>query len=291
MKLIKRLFGGKHKSQSQSASSSGGSMGVPIRPKQQPETKSAHRKRTGMNFKSWKPNRSAGYLLAAVLLIAGSVYGAIYLAGNATVQRVSVSGAMMTDAEAIILASQIESGIPADSVHALRVIEEVEKLPYIRSAEVHISTLGNLHIAVQERKPVGILVQGDAMMLIDAEGIKMQIPSHYVPDLPLIYGFNVNPAADTLNSDSFKKTAAFLTALKQREVAMLTLSEVGWHGEDGVIALSRENGVRLVFGEDEFTSRLKKWEEFYRQVVPQRGMAAFTRLDFRFRDQIVARES
>ncbi len=287
MKLIKRMFGGGEKP----SPSTNGSMGVPIRQKQQAETKSAYRKRAGVNFSSWVPNRSAGYLLAALLLIGGSVFGAMYLTGNASIQKISVSGNMMTDKEAILSASQIEPGIPADSVRALSVIEEVEQLPYVRSAEVHVSTLGNMHIAVQEREPVGILVQGDAMALVDAYGIKMRIPSHYTPDLPLIYGFNVNPIADTLSSESFKKTATFLTALKHREVAMLTLSEVGWHSEEGVIALSRENGVRLVFGDDDFASRLYKWEEFYRKVVPQRGMAAFTSLDFRFRDQIVARES
>lgn len=287
MKLIKRMFGGSEKP----PPNSNGSMGVPVRPKQQAETKSAQKKRVGMKFSSWKPGRSAGYLLAALLLIAGSVYGTIYLAGNASIQRIAVSGNMMTDKDDILGASQIELGIPADSVRALTVIEEVEQLPYIRSAEVHVSTLGTMHIAVREREPVGILVQGDAMAMVDADGIKMQIPSHYYPDLPLIYGFNVNPIADTLSTDSFKKTAAFLTALQQREVAMLTLSEVGWHSEEGVIALSRENGVRLVFGDDDYLYRLNKWEEFYRKVVPQRGMAAFTSLDFRFRDQIVARES
>jgi len=286
MKLLRRLTGKKETQETT------GGMGVPLKKKQSPANKAAEgKKKLRFKMPGIMPGRSLGYLLAALLLIGVSVYGANYLTGNATIQQITVSGNMLTDSKAIILVAHTEPGTPADSVRALELIERVEAMPYVRRAEVYISRLGRMQILVSERQPIGILVKGNAMTMVDADGIKMAIPDHHFPNVPLLYGFDPNAQIDTLQSNKFNKVAAFLQQLEKKDIAMLTISEVGWHAEEGIFALSRENGVRLVFGDDDFTTRLGKWEEFYRQVVPQKGMAGFLSLDFRFNNQIVARET
>ncbi len=235
--------------------------------------------------------RVALYIFLGIMIFGGVWAGALYMAKNTTIGEVTVRGYHYTDLNDIIETAAIDTGTHADSVNINQVLDRVESLPYIQRASVYISPLGRLELNVTERNPVAILTQGDALALVDRYGIKMPVPESNFPDLPLLFGFNVNPAGDTLRSESFRQAADFLWEVRNRKISGITISEVGWHPEDGVFALSSENGVRLIFGNEDFERRLDYWEEFYRQIVPVRGIHTFTRLDFRFRNQIVARET
>ncbi len=269
-------------------STPGGNMGEPLRKPDSVSGSKKNRRRKAIQIPM--PNRSVAYLVAALLLVSGSVYAAHYLMADTKINDIVITGMNYSSEEDIRAAAGVLPDTPADSVRAIQVIESIEAMPYVREAGVVISALGTMRIHLTERKPIAVLAQGDALVMVDADGIKMELPDGYYPDVPLLYGFDVHPAGDTLNSAAFKQTAGFLKALERSKVASLTVSEVGWHEEDGIFALSRENGVRLVFGKYNFADRLENWEEFYRQVVPQKGMTAFTSLDFRFEGQVVAHE-
>ena len=49
-----------------------------------------------------------------------------------------------------------------------------------------------------------------------------------------------------------------------------TLSEVAFNPIEGVVALSHENGVKLLFRTESFTNKLANWELFYTQVIRKR---------------------
>ncbi|MCH8567865.1 MAG: cell division protein FtsQ/DivIB [Balneolales bacterium] len=229
------------------------------------------------------------YAIILILLVSSLVALSYFLKGNVAISSVEVQGVFFTPVADVIEASGIFAGIPADSVHALRAMENVEKLPYVSRAELLLSTFGSATIKVKERRPAAILVQGDALAMVDLHGIKMKLPAGYMPDVPLLYGFNVHPLADTLKSEAFGQIADFLTELNKSPLGSVTISELGWHAEDGVFALSREQAVRLVFGKEDYTDRIRKWEAFYQQIIPAKGIREFTRIDLRFHNQIVTR--
>jgi hypothetical protein len=258
--------------------------GIPRKPANKPKKK--------RDFKvNWKLGRSWLYFFAVVAIIAGSLVIGLKISGNTIIRDVVVNGHNLADAEVVLSTANIPIGIAADSLKMIEIIDRVEALPYVQSARIQVSPTGRMQINLTERIPLAILMQGDAMALVDKFGVKMPVPANMLPDVPLVYGFNINPMNQVISSESFRQVADFIATASKNRVVNLSLSEIGWHPEEGVIALTREHGVRLVFGKDSFENKLKNWQEFYRTVIPAKGMSTFTSLDFRFKNQIVAVES
>jgi hypothetical protein len=69
-----------------------------------------------------------------------------------------------------------------------------------------------------------------------------------------------------------------------------TISEVVFDETDGVVALSHENGVKLLFGRNNFEHKLENWKAFYAQVVKTKGIQSVQQVDLRFTNQVVTRE-
>ncbi len=232
------------------------------------------------------------YLGIALFLIALSVGIGYYVASSVIIKEVSILGLEMTDENELreFLHDSV-IGIHSDSLAISQLRYEINSRSYVQDSRVFISPTGRMAVEVTERKPIALLIQGDRMVLVDDEGVKMPLPSSPVPDLPLLFGFNALPLTDTLQTEAFKATANFLNTLHNHPIASLTISEVGWHAEHGVIALSREQDVQLIFGDDNFEDRIDYWSGFYQEVVPRKGLASYRSLDFRYRGQIIAKNS
>jgi cell division septal protein FtsQ len=230
------------------------------------------------------------YSLLTLILLFASIWAGKGIQQSWIIEHIEISGAELTDGPELLEAAGLREGMPKDSLAGLKVLERVEALPNVISARLYHPQRGHVHLSITERKPIAILVQDNEMSLVDKEGVIMQLPRDQHPDLPLLYGFDVRTPGDTLQAEAFGEVSFFLQELARTSVAGPTISELGWHRDDGVFALSHEHGVKLVFGREEFGIRLRKWEAFYQKVAPQRGMDAFLSLDFRFRDQVVARE-
>lgn len=70
----------------------------------------------------------------------------------------------------------------------------------------------------------------------------------------------------------------------------MTISEVAYNKEEGVVALSQENGVKLLFGSNDFRIKLENWEAFYTEVIRVKGIQTMQQVDLRFTNQVVTRE-
>ena len=70
----------------------------------------------------------------------------------------------------------------------------------------------------------------------------------------------------------------------------VTISEVIYDEYEGVIAMSHENGVKLLFGTDDYDQKFKNWEVFYSEVIAYKGIQAMQQIDLRFTDQVITRE-
>ena len=126
---------------------------------------------------------------------------------------------------------------------------------------------------------------------VDQDGVILPILPKKIANLPLVYGFNITTAKDTLRSESFKQVRNFLVEAQKHEFAWATLSEVAYDREEGVIALSHENGVKILFGTQDFNQKLANWELFYTEIIREKGIAQVAQVDLRFNDQIITRES
>lgn len=227
--------------------------------------------------------------LGIVLLIISVITGVMYTSGG-TVKSVEVSELVFTQADDVIQAARIELGTDIDSVGYLAAIARVEKLPYVKRASMRLSPNGQLSIRIEERQPIARLVSEGAQAMVDIDGAMMPVIAGVDVDVPVLHGFRVQ-RGDTLKSAAFGITRDFLLSAASSKLAGITLDEFTYDPREGVVARSTESRVKVLFGKEGFEERLRYWDAFYGQVVPQKGIATFTWVDLRYRGQIITKES
>lgn len=205
-----------------------------------------------------------------------------------TIKKVTVNDHYFTEEADIVARSGISIGADADSINPVDVIRAVEKLPYVRQAELVSLPPSTYLIRVEERRPIGLIKRSDMIRYVDKDGVLLPLVAGKALEVPLLYGLPVPSTADTLKSDAFKAMGAFLEALDRYDMAKITISDVAWEDNTGIVAATGDYGTRLIFGLDGYESKLRTWQAFYAQVVPKAGLDAFARIDFRYEGQVVS---
>lgn len=247
-----------------------------------------------MSKKATDTNAQKGKLLpwfTAILMMLGiAVLAAMYWNRNVTINEVEVTGTYFNTTEEILNAANVPLGIKPDSLDLDSLIARVEALNYVKSVMPYVEPSGDLELAISERTPIAVLIQGSNRMYVDEEGVQLPILEGKALDLPLVYGFKVTAGMDTLKSNEFKQIRDFLVGARINEFGWATISEVAYSAEEGVVALSHENGVKLLFGTNNFETKLRNWEAFYVDVIRTKGIQAMQQVDLRFKNQVVTRE-
>ena len=229
--------------------------------------------------------------ITVVAMITGlAVVAAIYWNKNLKVQDVIISGTYFTEKDEVRKLAEYTKGISPDSLDLQKLTAEIERLNYIKTVSPYVEPSGKLRLQVSEREPLALLINGSDRMYVDETGVKLQILSGKTRNLPLLYGFDAESLSDTLKSYAFTQVRDFLLEAKRNEFGWNTISEVAFDQHDGVVALSFENGVKLLFGKGEFHEKLQNWEAFYAQIIRTKGISKVQQVDLRFKDQVVTHE-
>lgn len=230
-------------------------------------------------------------LLFIVVILIASVMIGRFFTSTSLVSEIRVSGNYFTEMDDIIRSAAITPGIHVDSLNYLQILDQIEALPYIIQAHVDVRPSGRIHIRVHEREPILLLIANEDRYYVDAQGIRLpRIPGKVV-DVPIYYDLGYDKDNEQLHSKAFLQIRDFIMVARTNPLVHSTLSELAWTPHEGVIALSDENTVRLVFGHGDFNRGVAHWAQFYIQLAPERGMSAFRRIDFRYEGQIVAVEA
>jgi cell division septal protein FtsQ len=239
------------------------------------------------------PSRGFRLRYLVLVLIAGAaitVWG-WYSSRMTDINRVQVSQNYFTDESTIISQAAIASGTPADSLNYIAIIRQVERLPYVREAELVPIPPSTILIRVVERRPIGLIKQGNLVRYVDRDGVVLPVVDGKAVEVPLLYGLSLPVGRDTLTSPAFRAMGQFLEMLDRNDMAKITISDVAWEPGTGIVAATGDYGTRLIFGTDDYETKLRSWQAFYAQVVPKAGLEPFTRIDFRYRGQIVTERS
>lgn len=240
--------------------------------------------------KSQNSKNAWPWIAGAVFVLGLAVMAGLYWSSTMKVQRVQFEGNYFVSVEDLQLVD-VPTGVNPDSMNFGEIRNRFEKLPYVKQADISIEPNGNMNISITERQPVALLVDNKKKIYVDNAGIKLPIVSGKTVDVPILYGFNATPMQDTLQSDSFKTVSNFLTAVHNNDVANATISEIAWSSSnEGIVALTNQNGVKLIFGKGGFDTRLRNWEAFYGKVIKQKGIKKMRSVDLRFEGQIVTHE-
>ncbi|MCC5941761.1 MAG: cell division protein FtsQ/DivIB [Balneolaceae bacterium] len=245
--------------------------------------KKSHRKQKNSRRK-WS---SLIWLVLSIALVGGGVYAGIYLEKNTVIQEVRFQGNSFTDDSTLTAAIESPVGVLADSVHFSGLVESLKSVPYVKDVSMNMNIRGTLTFTVEERDPIAMLIDGNQRTYVGEGGVILPVIPGKIRNVPLLYGFSVTSARDTLSSDEFKQVEEFLTEAKSNEISWVTISEVAWNEREGVIALTYENGVKLIFGRDNFREKVRNWEAFYTNIVTGKGIQTFRSVDLRFEGQVV----
>tara|TARA_R100000541_G_scaffold43399_1_gene50660 strand:- start:1630 stop:2376 length:747 start_codon:yes stop_codon:yes gene_type:complete len=237
-----------------------------------------------------KKSKLLPWATAIMLIVGVAVLAAIYWNRNVTVDELTFSGNVITETEILTEAANVEFGVHPDSLDLSAIVEGIERVDYVKSATPYIEPNGELNIQIKERNPIALLIKDGNRVYVDAEGVKLPIFEGKTFNLPLVYGFNASTNSDTLKSEAFKQISTFLTEARQNKFGWITISEVAYNKEEGVVALSQENGVKLLFGSNDFRIKLENWEAFYTEVIRVKGIQTMQQVDLRFTNQVVTRE-
>ncbi|PAU94503.1 hypothetical protein CK503_06820 [Aliifodinibius salipaludis] len=231
------------------------------------------------------------WIAGAVLVLGLAVMAGLYWNSTMKVERVQFEGNHFVSADDLQLV-EVPTGMNPDSMNFGDIRNRFEELPYVKQADISVEPNGTMNVIITERQPVALLVDNKKKIYVDSEGIKLPIAPGKTVDVPILYGFSATPMQDTLQSKAFKTVSDFLTAVRSNDVADATISEIAWSSSDeGIVALTNQNGVKLIFGKGNFNNRLRNWEAFYGEVIKQKGIEKMRSVDLRFEGQVVTREN
>lgn len=117
------------------------------------------------------PRRSrAPWLWLAVFAVMSGGW-AVWFSGLFAVRGVTVVGSDARPAREVVAAAQVPMGRPLARIDTGAVRRRVAALPGVASVRVVRAWPSTVRIAVTERQPVAVVSQGDALWLIDGDGM------------------------------------------------------------------------------------------------------------------------
>src|SRR6516165_715993 len=152
-----------------------------------------------------------GLWIAVPVLISGGVYGAVRLSRSPlgqsllqsaadrmiqgtgmlglTVADITVEGRETTDRETILAALGVELGTPILATNPTRAKEQLEALPWVRTAVIERRLPDTLYVRLVERKPLALWQRGGKLDLIDREGAVIPVARlDRFAKLPMVVG-------------------------------------------------------------------------------------------------------
>ena len=241
-----------------------------------------------------------GLWIAVPVLISGGVYGGVRLSRSPlgqsllqsaadgiiqgtgllglTVADITVEGRETTDRETILEALGVGLGTPILAANPTRAKEQLEALPWVRTAVIERRLPDTLYVRLVERKPLALWQHGGKLDLIDREGAVIPVARlDRFAKLPMVVGEGAaSHAAELL------EMLASEPDLAARVTAAIRVGDRRWN-------LRIDNTIDALLPPDETASA---WSQLARL---ERSSAILKRevltIDLRLPDRLVLRVS
>jgi len=230
--------------------------------------------------------------LGAALTIAGAVAGgAVWLLTTPylAVHSVRVEGAARVPVEDILAEADIPLGTNILRLDPAGVRARLEALPQIRRAEVIRELPDRVTILVEERRPFTLVHAGRLHWLDDEARLLGEEREAVAPAVPIISGLSEEELDSMRSAPGPKALAAIALVralLRGGSSLAAEISEIDMSGREGPVLYTLD-GLEVRIGTEQWDERLARLDGVLAQLASQRGGAAVTAVDLRFRDQVV----
>lgn len=242
------------------------------------------------------PTRRRPGLLALSVLVfvtVGAAVGARLWRSDLPVRGVRIEGVQIVPAGDIYHRAAVPMDKRLYDVNLGEVRERVRRDPFVKDVAVHRDPPDRILIQVEERVPIAVVAAGK-MFYVDADGMLMPvIRSENTFDLPVITGAADVQACEVgkqLVHPAIREALSLVLAAQQLDDALYRrISEIHIEPSGSLCMYTADTGVPVLVGRGDITTKLEKFEAFWKSVVSMRGAQALTSVDLRFADQVVVR--
>lgn len=185
------------------------------------------------------------------IIILAALYAFIFCTPFFNVKSIEVEGADTTSTQSVISSSGIVPGTHILKVNLKSAKQEVEKLAYVKKADVKRAFPNKIKITVTEGKVIANIALAEGFAAIDETGKVMEI-SDTPKVFPAIYGVAVKKS-EVGEKITIDETAPFDVILKYVDALSsqaLATPCVSVNLTEGDIWAELENGVLVRFGDD-----------------------------------------
>jgi len=207
-----------------------------------------------------------------------------------TVRNVRVIAQTRVPEQEIAGASDVRLGVSIFDLDLNLIGRKIEENPWIARAEVVRSLPDEIVIKVTEHQPRAV-IQLDYLYYVSGTGevFKLLDGSDSL-DYPIITGVDRQFLLDhPLDGQAWLRQALVLIErLEARQQFNLAdVSEIQIDLEDGLVVHTRQHGVPVLFGEDDFDSKLDRLERIYAELEPR--LTALHYIDLNVADRVIVK--
>ena len=185
----------------------------------------------------------------------------------------------------------VSSGATVEGINLTLIEQDLEKIRWIKNAELFINNQQLLEVKIEQRIPIArVFTVSGSSFYIDEEGWRLPLKQLTVLRLPVFTGFPTDQeklsAPDSL---LLKEVLFFSNTIKTDSffTAQIAQINIGPNGDFQIVPSLGDHTV-LIGSVDNLGDKLNRLYTFYKKVWVKSGINAYQVLDCRFDGQIVA---
>jgi cell division protein FtsQ len=229
---------------------------------------------------------------SATLVVAAALLGLQLLRESDyfTVRNVRVIAQSRVSAQEIAGSSDVRIGSSIFDLDLSLIGRKIEENPWIARAEVIRSLPDEVVITVVEHQPRAV-IQLDYLYYVNAAGeVFKLLDSSDRLDYPIITGIDRQFLLDrpTAGQAWLRQALALVGELEGRQRFNLAdVSEIQIDLQDGLVVHTRQHGVPVLFGQDDFANKLDRLEKIYGDLEPR--LTALQYIDLNVADRVIVK--
>jgi len=182
-------------------------------------------------------------------------------------------------------------GKPLSNIDFGTLEKEIERIPYVKNAELYVTQNHTMHVDITQRKPILRVINNDGVSYyLSEEQVKMPLPNTFTTNVPLVIGY-VETHTD-IDGDSIVLRQLFdLVNYLHTDTMMNALVDQIYVRENGDFELiPKFNYHTICFGkvDEKMAVRFNNLKHFYKDILLYKGWEGYKTIDIRLANQIVA---